>query len=206
MKKQKYYVVWKGRNTGIFKSWEECLIQVDKFEGAVYKSFSTLEDANNAFSENKYKYFGKNKKPVTRSKKSSRPVIPSICVDAAWNTKTKIMEYQGVHTQSGDLIFRKGPYNDATNNIGEFLAIVHALALLKQNNSDIPIYSDSVTAIKWVKIKKANTKLIKTGNNSELFEIIERAENWLKNNSFSNIVLKWETGSWGEIPADFGRK
>lgn len=206
MKKQKYYVVWKGRNTGIFDSWEECLKQVDKFEEALYKSFPTREEAEKAFAGNKYHYLGNNKKPAFSTKKAGRPVVPSISVDAAWNTKTKIMEYQGVHTQSGDQVFRKGPYYDATNNIGEFLAIVHALALLKQNNSEIPVYSDSVTAIKWVKMKKANTKLIVTDNNSELFEIIERAENWLKNNRYSNFVLKWETRSWGEIPADFGRK
>jgi len=117
-----------------------------------------------------------------------------------------VMVYQGVDTQTGQLIFRKGPYEDATNNIGEFLAIVHALALLKQKNNPLPVYTDSITAMKWVRTKRANTKLLPTDANAELFEIIERAENWLKNNEFPNPILKWETKSWGEIPADFGRK
>jgi ribonuclease HI len=206
MKKQKFYVVWTGRNTGIFDTWEECLKQVDKFDEARYKSFKTLDEAEKAFAGNKYHYLGKNKKPAVSVKNSGQVVIPSISVDAAWNTKSKVMEYQGVYTQTGELIFRKGPYADATNNIGEFLAIVHALALLKQKNSPLPVYTDSVTAMKWVKIKRANTKLQPTENNSELFEIIERAENWLKNNLYPNPILKWETQFWGEIPADFGRK
>lgn len=206
MKKQKFYVVWTGRNTGIFDTWEECLKQVDKYDEARYKSFKTLDEAEKAFAGNKYHYIGKNKKQTPAPKVSKAPIVPSISVDAAWSTKTKMMEYQGVYTHSGELIFRKGPYADATNNIGEFLAIVHALALLKQKNSLLPIYTDSVTAMKWVRIKRANTKLQSTEENAELFEIIERAENWLKNTSFTNPILKWETKSWGEIPADFGRK
>jgi len=206
MKKQKFYVVWNGRNTGIFNSWEECFKQVDKYEEAKYKSFPTLEEAEKAFAGNKYHYIGKNAKSRPVVKRTGNPVIPSISVDAAWNTVTKVMEYQGVDTQTGQLIFRKGPYEDATNNIGEFLAIVHALALLKQKNNPLPVYTDSITAMKWVRTKRANTKLLPTDANAELFEIIERAENWLKNNEFPNPILKWETKSWGEIPADFGRK
>lgn len=93
-----------------------------------------------------------------------------------------------------------------TNNIGEFLAIVHALALLHQKGSNIPVYSDSVTAIGWVKKKKANTKLEETSRNAELFDLLDRAENWLKSHVYANPVLKWETTVWGENPADFGRK
>jgi ribonuclease HI len=44
------------------------------------------------------------------------------------------------------------------------------------------------------------------GSNKDLLELIKRAENWLKENSFRNPILKWETKAWGEIPADFGRK
>lgn len=46
---KKYYVVWKGRQTGIFTSWAECKAQVDKFAGAKYKSFPTQEEAESAF-------------------------------------------------------------------------------------------------------------------------------------------------------------
>lgn len=67
-----------------------------------------------------------------------------------------------------------------TNNIGEFLALVHGLALLKQKGFDMPIYSDSANAISWVKQKKCKTKLSRTAETEALFVLIERAENGLK--------------------------
>ena len=93
-----------------------------------------------------------------------------------------------------------------TNNIGEFLAIVHGLALLKQKGFDMPIYSDSATAISWVKQKKCKTKLPRTQETEDLFIVIERAEKWLNENKYTTRIIKWETKKWGEIPADFGRK
>ncbi len=208
MKNQKFYVVWKGRNPGIYSSWDDCEVQIIKFEGAAYKAFETRIDAEVAYAGNSNAFIYKKTNIATTksSKVKGKPNLKSISVDAAWNTKTKIMEYQGVVTNTKELIFRKGPFQDATNNIGEFLAIVHGLALLKQRNSDLPIYSDSMTAIKWVKDAYANTKLLETDNNSEIFELIERAEFWLKNNTYTTKILKWETEAWGEIPADFGRK
>jgi ribonuclease HI len=116
------------------------------------------------------------------------------------------MEYRGVYVADGTEIFHVGPFEDGTNNIGEFLGIVHALALLAQKKSNLPIYSDSVNAIKWVERKKCNTKLKETSRNQIIFELIARAEKWLNENTYSNPILKWQTEIWGEIPADFGRK
>jgi ribonuclease HI len=117
------------------------------------------------------------------------------------------MEYKGVWVPDGSVLFSMGPLPDGTNNIGEFLAIVHALALLKvQGKPDLPIYSDSVTAQGWVKKGRCNTKLAPTKRNAKIFELIDRAEKWLATNRITNPLLKWETESWGEIPADYGRK
>lgn len=200
----KYYVVWKGRETGIFDNWNTCKQQVEGFEGAQYKSFKTMSEAESALKNG----FFKSVKPQKKASviKMPKPDFPAWAVDAAWNTKTGDMEYQGVDLQSGQKLFTKGPFPDGTNNIGEFLAIVHALALLQKHKSDIPIFSDSKTAISWVKKKKANTKLEETARNAELFNLIDRAEFWLKENPYSNRILKWETEWWGENPADFGRK
>ncbi len=93
-----------------------------------------------------------------------------------------------------------------TNNIGEFIAIVHGLALLKKKGFDMPIYSDSANAISWVRQKKCKTKLPLTPETEELFLLIERAEKWLQGNTYTTRILKSETKEWGEIPADFGRK
>ena len=129
----------------------------------------------------------------------------ALCVDAACSGNPGQMEYRGVYIGSGTQIFHFGPVY-GTNNIGEFLAIVHALALLKQKNSDLPIYSDSHNALLWVKQKKCKTKLTRDNSTEELFRLIERAERWLRTNTYTNRLIKWETQQWGEIPADFGRK
>jgi ribonuclease HI len=135
-----------------------------------------------------------------------KPIVPSISVDGACSGSTRSAEYRGVDTESGTTLFKVGPFMDGTNNVMEFLALVHALALCKQKGIAAPIYSDSVNAIKWVKNKKAHTNLAKTAHNANLFDMISRAEKWLEKNSYSNKILKWETKAWGEIPADFGRK
>jgi ribonuclease HI len=116
------------------------------------------------------------------------------------------MEYRGVDTQTGKVLFHKGPFERGTNNIGEFLALVHGLAHLKKEGSDRIIYSDSRIAMGWVRKKKCGTKLAPHSSNKILFELIARAESWLKDNTYKTPVVKWETKAWGEIPADFGRK
>lgn len=216
MAKKKFYVVWKGVKPGIYSSWDDCKAQVSGFEDALYKSFPTQEEAEKAFSKNPWKSLnsqqGKKGKSASTFKsaattKSPTNILPeSIAVDAACSGNPGLMEYRGVLVADGKEIFHIGPMEEGTNNIGEFLAIVHALALLKKKNSTIPIYSDSVNAIKWVTNKKCKTKLAQTPANKPIFELIERAENWLQSNNYSNLILKWETKLWGENPADFGRK
>ncbi|WP_337043463.1 ribonuclease H family protein [Emticicia sp. 17c] len=207
-KKPKFYTVWEGRKSGVFDSWDECKKQVEGFQGAKYKSFDNKKEAEEALKENYWKYTQKaeQKQMKIPAKAFPPPIVESIVVDAAWNSVNKDMEYQGFYLKTKERIFHKGPFPKATNNIGEFLAIVHALAHLKKHNSVLPIYSDSRTAISWVRNKKANTKLDESQGNPEVFELIDRAEKWLKTNTYPNKVLKWETEYWGENPADFGRK
>jgi ribonuclease HI len=210
-KGSKFYVVWVGRSPGVYRSWDECQAQIKEFEGARYKSFPNEAQAVAAFRGNMWDYLGK-KKPVTKSSFDKNNTDnadikwESISVDAACSGNPGIMEYQGVFTKTGQQIFHGGPYPDATNNIGEFLALVHALALLKEKGKVMPIYTDSETARSWIKHKHAKTKLEKTTRNASVFEMIGRAEKWLKNNMWETPILKWNTEKWGEIPADFGRK
>lgn len=213
MAKQKYYVVWDGVNPGIYSSWTDCQLQIKGYEGAKYKSFDSHEEAERAFASSPYAYIGQNAKKAeaTRSTSLASGTLPasvidnSLAVDAACSGNPGPMEYRGVHVASRQEIFHFGPMR-GTNNIGEFLALVHGLALLKQKGFDMPIYSDSVNAISWVKQKRCKTKLPRTPETEQLFLLIERAEKWLKENKFTTRILKWETREWGEIPADFGRK
>lgn len=210
MKKQKYYVVWAGLSPGIYKSWEECQLQTKGVEGAKFKSFDTMEEAEVALNSSPYDYI-KPATPGSKKPKDKDAPLPSavlensLAVDAACSGNPGQMEYRGVHVASRQQVFHFGPMF-GTNNIGEFLAIVHGLALMKQKGIDMPIYSDSVNAINWVKQKKCKTKLERNAKSEPLFQLITRAENWLKNNTYTTRILKWETKEWGEIPADFGRK
>ena len=212
--KSKYYVVWRGNSTGVFNTWEECKKQINGFTGALYKGFATKTEAEKAFQDNPYIFIGNHPKKE-KSKKTfsfsdcdltgSIPEFDSLSVDAACSGNPGKMEYRGVEVWSKKVWFHN-QFPLGTNNIGEFLAIVHALAELKKQNLEIPIYTDSETALSWIRKKRCATKLPETEKTSKLFEIVRRAEKWLATNNYKYNVLKWDTEAWGEIPADFGRK
>ena len=209
-KKQKYYVVWKGVSPGVYTSWTDCQLQIKGYDGALYKSFDTKEEAEHAFASPAHHYIGpQNSKSKTQNSIKSLPEnfdMNCVAVDAACSGNPGPMEYRGVYLLTGQQIFHFGPIY-GTNNIGEFLAIVHALALMKQKGIRMTIYSDSRNALAWIKQKKCKTKLERTSKTEEVFQMIERAETWLKNHTYADIpLLKWETEEWGEVPADFGRK
>jgi len=210
-KKKKYYTVWKGHHTGVFESWNDCKAQIKDFQGAQYKSFSTFDAAKKALRGNYKDYIGKTKKFTSelsevQLKKIGKPNYNSISVDAASSGNPGKMEYRGVETKSKKQLFFQGPFEQGTNNIGEFLALVHGLAFLKQHKSDVIIYTDSKTAMSWVRKKTCNTKLQRNTKNKAVFDLVDRAIIWLQNNSYKTTIVKWETKAWGEIPADFGRK
>lgn len=208
-KKQKYYVVWKGHHPGIYESWSECQQHIHDYPSPIYKSFDNIEEANKAYRDDPFKYIGqkgkKNLRELSLSEKD-KPNLYSLSVDAACSGNPGIMEYQGVFTDTSTPVFHVGPFPQATVNIGEFLALVHALAYLKKNKLDMPVYTDSRTAMSWVKKKQIKTKLERNEHTEKLFQLVDRALFWLHKNSYQSDILKWETGVWGEIPADFGRK
>lgn len=220
MAKKHYYVVWKGRHPGIYHSWEDCKKEIEGFQGALYKGFVEKSAAEAAFQQG-FTGFDHLPKDQAVSLKDApeQPISPAIAVDAACSGNPGKMEYQGVFIDCGtdpvtttDL-FKSPLFEEGTNNIGEFLAIVHALAWQKNKRVQFPIYSDSVNGQKWIREKRCKTKLQPNQKNAYLFEVIQRAENWLlendawlKENAATIPILKWKTEIWGEIPADFGRK
>lgn len=196
MGKSKYYVVWSGKVPGIYTSWAACEAQVKGIKGASYKSYKSKTEAELAYQNG----------GDTSSTFSNDIIQNSIAVDAACSGNPGVLEYRGVYVATGEELFRKQPIPIGTNNIGEFLAIVHALALLKQDASEIPIYTDSETALAWIKKKKVKTTLPRDESTEDLFQLIDRACQWLTDHSYTNTIIKWKTEVWGEIPADFGRK
>jgi len=155
-KKKKFYVVWQGNEPGIYDSWAACLQQVKGYPAAKYKSFPTRAQAEGAFANSYDDYISTgtySKKSIITEEARAEIDFDTICVDAACSGNPGPMEYRGVETESQlQLFIQKFPIG--TNNIGEFLAIVHGLAhLQKENNLKMPIYSDSKHAIKWVHMK-----------------------------------------------------
>lgn len=207
MAKNKFYVVWKGKQPGIYSSWPECQTQIKGFAGAQYKGFESRSEAEKAFKDSPYSHIGTGtkKKSSPRFNPKNNIIIPSISVDAACSGNPGVMEYQGVNTQTGERLFHI-KYKLGTNNIGEFLALVHGLSYLKKHQLPIPLYTDSQIAMGWVEKKKCKSKLEESKETQDLFDFVHRAEQWLENNSYSTQILKWDTKNWGEIPADFGRK
>ncbi|MBI9040720.1 ribonuclease H family protein [Lutibacter sp.] len=210
MAKKKFYVVWEGHKKGVFTSWNVCKKQIENFKGAQYKAFVSKDEAEKAFKGRYEDYKGKETKKVMLSseelKKYGKPVFPSLSVDAACAGNPGRMEYRGVVSETKRQLFIQGPFEKGTNNIGEFLALVHGLGYLKQKELSYPIYSDSKIAIKWVQTGQCRTNLPISSENQQLFDLVKRAEKWLKENKYTTQILKWETKAWGEIPADFGRK
>ena len=208
---KKYYVIWKGKETGVFSSWDKVKKLVQGVEGAKYKSFGSKAEANIAIKKKYSDYQGNNSKKIALSDADKArfgvPIKNSLTVDAACSGNPGKMEYRGVLHHNKQEIFKMGPFKNGTNNIGEFLALVHGISLLKKKGlHSLPIYSDSKIAMSWIKKKTCRTTITFDASNSDLLTLIHRAEKWLKENSFSNPILKWETKAWGEIPADFGRK
>ena len=210
--RRKWYVVWRGTEPGICDSWAECESRVKGYPGARYKAFNTQEEAVEAFRNDPgemeiLRAIARAPREYVNYEAMPEIVWDSIAVDGACSGNPGIMEYRGVDVQTGAELFHQGPFPDATNNIGEFLAIVHALALFhNQDNDHTAIYSDSKTALAWIRAKRCRTRLARTDANARLFGIIARAEQWLATHTWTNALLKWNTEQWGEIPADFGRK
>lgn len=217
-KKKKYYVVWQGVTPGIYASWEECQKQVIGITAAQFKSFESLEEAQRAYAR---PYEESKGQPSIKAEKclsidengmtcikpgtTYAPELNSLAVDAACSGNPGVMEYQGVYVLSRERLFHyKAPVG--TNNIGEFLGIVHGLSYLKKHGLRQVLYSDSVNAINWVHQKQCKSKLPVNEKTAELWDYVHRAENWLRTNTYTTEIRKWDTDQWGEIPADFNRK
>ncbi len=214
MAQRKFYVVWEGRQPGIYEDWGDCREQIEGFPGARYKSYTNQTDATLAFragnSNEADLILG-----IAAHRAQALPEIgdipeinrSAIAVDGACAGNPGMMEYRGVEVGSGKELFHVGPLPDGTNNVAEYLALIHALAYLYQKgDTTTAIYSDSKTARSWIKNRGCRTRLERTPLNGRIFELLGRANVWIQTHTVQNPILRWDTDNWGEIPADFGRK
>ncbi|MBL4685023.1 MAG: ribonuclease H family protein [Nannocystaceae bacterium] len=209
----KYYVVWVGKQPGLYATWDECRAQVHGFPGALYRSFTSPEAAARAWDAepgdadpfDPPMAEPRDETPAMRGGRPDDLPPEAITVDAACSGNPGPMEYRGVGLGSGVELFRLGPMH-GTNNLGEFLALVHGLARLAQRERPGPVFTDSRVAMGWVGRARVGSTLAREAHTAEVWGLVDRALIWLRNNRERPHVLKWPTRRWGEIPADFGRK
>lgn len=214
----KFYVVFVGHNPGVYDNWDEAREQTEGFPGAVVKGYTSSAEASEAYrnftgDEDRDEIFRLISRSLPKDSLSATKILdnPEIdinawAVDASCLGNPGKMEYRGVEVKTGKVIFKMGPFDDATNNIGEYLALVHAMALMAKTGEYHNIYSDSVTAMSWVRRRQIKTKLKQTPRNARIFELLARASVWVNTHQFPGKIMKWQTERWGEIPADYGRK
>ena len=203
----------------MYDNWDEAKEQTSGFPGAMCKAFSSSAEAAEAYrkftgsedSDELFRLISMASHTQNNQDNSSYRDNPEIdqdawAVDASCLRNPGVMEYRGVNLKTGEVIFQKGPFEDATNNIGEYLALVHAMALMTQRGEFHNIYSDSKTAISWYRNRRIKTQLQQTPRNAKVFELLARASIWVNTHHFPAKVIKWDTDRWGEIPADYGRK
>lgn len=211
--RRKFYVVWEGRAPGVYDSWEECEAQVSGYPGARYKAFNSQTDAVLAFRTHNpgdldvFKAIAAHKNDIVNYSAFPEIRLDAIAVDGACAKNPGPMEYRGVCIATGEQIFHYGPVDGGTNNIGEYVAIIHAASMLAaKGDRTTPIYSDSRTALSWIRRGRSNTTVKPSAGNARVIELLKRADAWLATHTIPNPILKWNTEKWGEIPADFGRK
>lgn len=228
--RRKFYVVWVGYNPGIYDTWADAQEQVTNYPGAKYKAYDDIDEATAAYRGDPSEQLGlmrallqrtpnfdPSAKPEAEAKTpvrdySSLPGIrlDAIAVDGACSVNPGPMEYRAVRVADGSEVFRVGDKTKltGTNNIAEYLAIIHLAALLaKAGDTTTPIYTDSRNTLAWLRRGHSKTTLASTPATAPTLALLARADAWLSTNGpIKNPILKWPTAEWGEIPADFGRK
>lgn len=202
MAKNTHYVVWVGRNTGIFNDWATTEAQVKGFPGAKFKGFPSEDAAKVAY--------GMHENKQSTAKANPIPSGVFLTVDAAFSGKTKILEWRGVLVENGKKteVFRSAAYRGGSANVGEYLALVQGIQYLSNKNMSIPIYSDSLNAQKWIRDKKHSSE---AEVSTALKELMDLSDAYLQAGGYAAVknkikIIDWETSKWGEIAADFGRK
>lgn len=197
-----FYVVLVGKEPGIYQTWNECEEQVKGFKGAKFKKFKLEEEAKKAFFENSFD----KKDCINKIDIKKEYPKKGLAVDGACSGNPGVGEYQIFDFEKNKMIFTSTKYYDVTNNLMEYMALIQSLIISEDYDINYDIYSDSVTAMAWLRNKKVNTTVKKTDLNKVFFDDLNKCEKWLKNKIIKNNIIKWNTKLLGEIPADFGRK
>jgi ribonuclease HI len=158
----KYYVVWVGRQTGIFTEWGTARQQVDRFAGARYKAFSTREDAEQAFRTGRLAV-----SPARSAPKKAVIKTPAKSDETAFDVQIYCdgaCEPNPGNAGSGIAVYRNGTltqlwyglhHPQGTNNTAELNALHHALLMAEEAmraGETVQVLSDSIYAINCIAV------------------------------------------------------
>ena len=157
----KFYAVKKGKTPGIYRTWSDCQKQVKGFSGAVYKSFTTLKEAE-AFMENGDQPVTKNSQGeeirwLTKDGKNGmvNADTMSVYVDGSFDKKSGYFGYGGVVIYQDTVKTYKGGRNTEglakmRNVAGEIIATMHAVKIAQKSGAkNVVIYHDYRGIAEW---------------------------------------------------------
>jgi ribonuclease HI len=162
---QKFYVVWSGRQTGVFTDWVTTQRAVEKYAGARFKSFRTRAEAEQAFARGgsasiPAKTAGRESANTPESER--RPTHRAHQLDVSIYCDGACEPNPG-NAGSGIVVYRNGKlaelwyglYNPmGTNNTAELNALYHALCMaeaeIKAGNT-VEVCSDSAYSINCIR-------------------------------------------------------
>lgn len=201
MKNNKYYVVFKGYNTGIYDNWNDCKKQVNGFSGALHKSFESPDEAEKAFEE-----YSESSNTNLEFEQPTSYSIKSIIVSGNCPNNFGEMSYQWNLVASTNNAKRKNLSIIGTKNIADFIAIIDLIKLTKKVKLNLPIYTNSKTAVNWILNKKCNHQLFVSKQTETVLALVKEHDEWLLNNIIENEILLWNSNSWGVFPIVSKRK
>lgn len=136
----KYYAVRKGRNTGIYRTWDECKSRVFQYAGAEYKSFTTEQEA--------LEYIGRLKNNDVQSESYAY-------VDGSFNIVTGVYGYGGFLVYNNEKYIITGSGSDSEmasmrNVAGEILGSMAAVEkAIELGVKSVDIYFDYMGIRAW---------------------------------------------------------
>ena len=219
MAKKKFYVVWRGRETGIFTDWPRCQRSVEKFPDARYKSFPSRAEAEAAF---------KGGNPG-RAAYASRPAVKKTAAAAASTPAAGDFQMQVYcdggcepnpgEAGSGMAVYRDGNLSElwyglynpqGTNNTAELNALYQSLkvaAAAVDQGVSVQVLCDSMYSLncisQWAKGWKAKG-WTRAGGEIKNLEIIQQAYQLYTTieGRFSLVHVKAHAGTEGNELAD----
>lgn len=161
---KKIYCVKVGKKTGMFDTWDECKKQVQGFSGAVYKSFTNMQDAKNYMNIN----LGDNKIEETKTNAETNANKAVAYVDGSYKHETREFSCGAVLFYGGEELHFSEKYDEPSlaemrNVAGEIMGSMTVINYCEEENiPEIDIYYDYEGIAKWAlglwKANKDGTK------------------------------------------------